>query len=118
MEHMICAECDKEFSFYKSVRPQAKWCSRSCHSKAMMRENNWNRENHPRWKGGVHSNTYRIYLKDKCEWCGHDGSKNRLEIHHVDKDYTNGVPSNLLTLCSSCHRTYHNKERRRQKEKR
>ena len=49
--------------------------------------------------------TYRKYIGDCCEVCGsHDG----LEVHHKDGNRHNCDPSNLITLCESCHQRIHN----------
>lgn len=42
--------------------------------------------------------------KAACETCGRSG---RLHVHHIDEDPTNNAPSNLKTLCPSCHRRSH-----------
>jgi|SRR3990167_2859506 len=57
------------------------------------------------------SNNYRRrarkYRKDHCEICGYSPNGNgspQLEVHHKDGDWHNNDPSNLQTLCRSCHR--------------
>lgn len=44
------------------------------------------------------------YLKDRCEQCG---AKEHRTIHHKDRNWRNNAPSNLQTLCSSCHTSLH-----------
>lgn len=39
--------------------------------------------------------------------CASCGSTDRLQIHHLDSDQTNNDPSNLMTLCVSCHTKWH-----------
>lgn len=41
----------------------------------------------------------------KCEECGATDVK--LELHHLDECPANDAPSNLRTLCTSCHQTWH-----------
>lgn len=48
---------------------------------------------------------YQKYMLDKCECCG---TSENLEVHHKDKDRENNDPSNLLTVCESCHQRIHN----------
>jgi len=52
-------------------------------------------------------------LVDYCQKCGHDGSAHRLELSHIFAHDLNVAlafdPSNLQTLCSSCHRDYDQK---------
>lgn len=40
-----------------------------------------------------------------CEICG---ATKDLEVHHKDKNHSNNNPSNLMTVCSSCHQRVHN----------
>lgn len=59
----------------------------------------------------------RRHLKSACEHCS---TTQRLSIHHVDRDWRNNSPENLMTLCASCHTTLHHEAgeivtRRRQK---
>ena len=48
--------------------------------------------------------------KSYCEKCGHNGSKNRLEMSHIIAHDKNSKlafdESNLQTLCSKCHRSH------------
>lgn len=48
---------------------------------------------------------YQKHMLDKCECCG---TTENLEVHHKDKDRENNDPSNLLTVCESCHQRIHN----------
>jgi hypothetical protein len=45
----------------------------------------------------------------KCQVCG---ATTDLQVHHVDHDRSRSVPSNLLTVCSSCHLGYHGRAER------
>lgn len=51
----------------------------------------------------------RRHRKSACEKCG---TTTNLHVHHVDRDHTNNDPSNLRTLCSSCHMKLHWQEDR------
>lgn len=44
-------------------------------------------------------------VKPSCECCGR--STTRLSVHHIDENPTNNDPSNLKTLCGSCHHRTH-----------
>ena len=46
----------------------------------------------------------RKHRKAACEDCG---VQTALHVHHIDKDVTNNDPTNLRTLCASCHLTMH-----------
>lgn len=51
---------------------------------------------------------YSRYRKDACELCGATLEEvPRLVVHHRDGNATNDVPSNLITLCDSCHKFVH-----------
>lgn len=47
---------------------------------------------------------YQKHMGPECEICG---ATEDLEVHHIDKTRTNHSPSNLITVCSSCHQRIH-----------
>jgi len=49
----------------------------------------------------------RKFRKNECEECG---KTKDLHVHHKDRDLLNNDPSNLKTLCNSCHGKLHNFE--------
>jgi len=70
------------------------------------------------WKGGVDAEGYirskfnnklKEYIRKRdentCQECGkvyvHKGKA--LDVHHIDYDKINNIPSNLITLCNKCH---------------
>lgn len=72
------------------------YCNRACMAQGMQKEI-------CRSLSHSHSKAART-VKPACEACG---KKGRLHVHHIDEDPTNNTPSNLKTLCSSCHRRSH-----------
>lgn len=40
-----------------------------------------------------------------CSRCG--STKNKINIHHIDEDHSNFLPSNLEPLCVPCHSSFH-----------
>ena len=44
------------------------------------------------------------HRKPRCEQCGTEAN---LGIHHIDGNRNHNEPSNLRTLCASCHTTWH-----------
>ena len=76
-------------------------------------------ENSSQWKGGLSFEPYspdftkylrmRIRERDGCK-CVLCGSTGKLDVHHINYDKSDSDPSNLITLCGSCHiRTNHNR---------
>jgi hypothetical protein len=51
----------------------------------------------------------RKHRKDVCQECG---SPANLDVHHKDRNPANDDPSNLATLCESCHLKLHWREDR------
>jgi late competence protein required for DNA uptake (superfamily II DNA/RNA helicase) len=47
---------------------------------------------------------YEKYKKEKCERCG---KTEKRCVHHQDRNHHNNSPSNLVTLCRSCHMLEH-----------
>ena len=72
-------------------------------------------ENNPNWKGGISYEPYSvdwtktlrrsIRERDKytCQICGKPQEDVIHNVHHIDYDKQNSNPSNLITLCHSCH---------------
>lgn len=54
--------------------------------------------NNNNYKNGI--STYHQHKKSRCENCG---STKNLMVHHKDGNRKNNKPSNLKTLCWSCH---------------
>ncbi len=54
------------------------------------------------------SNTIKEEVKERdSHRCVDCGTKDKLQIHHVDFNATNNKLDNLLTLCVKCHRAVH-----------
>lgn len=53
---------------------------------------------------GVFHRLAREHLKECCDICG---STEHLQVHHLDRNIKNNSPSNLRTLCQSCHMKLH-----------
>lgn len=75
------------------------------------------------WTGGnsqeypaefSHSLRNRIKLEAKyiCQFCNTEFPKEQLDVHHMDRDKTHNWDANLVTLCKSCHRAVHGKEKK------
>lgn len=79
-----------------NVFMRRKYCGRECMALAFVKED-------PS-RGGYLSRARKQHLKSACETCN---TTVRLTIHHVDLNWRNNDPSNLMTLCASCHTTWH-----------
>lgn len=55
-------------------------------------------------RGSIYKRILR-FRKPACEQCG--TMDKRLDIHHKDRDWKNNDPTNLQTLCISCHALLH-----------
>ena len=42
--------------------------------------------------------------RDECMVCGYNG---HIEVHHIDGDWLNNHPLNLVPLCHKCHKHTH-----------
>ncbi len=58
---------------------------------------------------GRHQARARLHRKQSCEICG---TTEALHVHHIDRDWANDDPTNLQTLCASCHLKLHWREDR------
>lgn len=50
--------------------------------------------------------------KHKAQSCAECATTDRLHVHHIDRNPANNDPTNLLTLCASCHLKLHWREDR------
>jgi hypothetical protein len=46
--------------------------------------------------------------RDRCLCCGYEGY---IEVHHIDGDWLNNHPLNLVPLCRRCHYHAHSSKR-------
>jgi len=94
------------------------FCDKDC--ERQFKQENWVREDHPRWKGGTHGvNAVRNSLSskswsrvakearsEKCANCGVESDTRELDVHHIVPVVAGGTnhSENLITLCIKCHR--------------
>ena len=72
------------------------YCDQKCMGKAHMR---------PDPTRSAYLKRIAHLKKKNCEICR--ASDKRLTLHHKDRNWRNGDPSNIQTLCSSCHTSLH-----------
>lgn len=66
-----------------------------------------------RSKGGESRKASHYHArKQRAECCEACGTTKRLQVHHVDENWTNNDPANLQTLCAFCHAFWHAMHRR------
>lgn len=81
----------------RSVFLRRRFCDQSCMAKSM--------ETDAPTLAALRGRTQRaVPLAATCSECG---AKEKLQRHHKDEDKTNNTPSNVTTLCASCHATWH-----------
>lgn len=111
-EYPKCKQCGKEIISHDRLRRT--YCSRECMGR--WQSENLSGSNSHAWKGPNKRASeeyspewtpklrYLIRRRDdfKCQNCGIH--KRGLDVHHIDKDKWNCDPSNLISLCRSCHR--------------
>lgn len=115
----VCENCGIEYRD-DSIRRQnnRNFCSMECRNTFMVGEN------HPCWRGGLTFIEYPQEFSEKlkelirirdnrvCQMCltpEHELER-KLHIHHIDWDKFNTTPSNLISLCVSCHGKTHTRE--------
>jgi len=72
-----------------------KYCGVLCMAKAMTKESVMR---------GTYQQRARKFIGKNCEKCG---TSKRLNIHHINEDWKDNAPANLMTLCASCHLRLH-----------
>jgi len=111
---LFCDFCNKEFSRPTSKLKNSKsglvFCSRSCKQEAqVMGDSRFDsiRPDHY----GTGESTYRTRaLKEygeRCNRCAYSSYVEILQVHHKDKNRTNGSIENLEVLCPNCHAVEH-----------
>jgi len=80
-----------------NVFQKRKFCDLLCFAKGI-------RKKEIQSKSYLKRKEVRNSIKKACETCG---TNQKLQIHHINRDRSNNKPSNLKTLCSSCHMKHH-----------
>lgn len=81
-----------------------KYCCRECMRKAFVVKDSTNQS----WKSAHATARKLVHLIEKREVvCAQCGSKNNVDIHHIDGMAQNNSPENLILLCRSCHMKKH-----------
>ncbi len=72
-----------------------KYCGEECASKGQRKANP---------TPGALRKRSAVFRKNKCQMCE---TGENLQVHHIDGNPENNEASNLMTLCASCHTTWH-----------
>lgn len=83
------------------------FCNKSCACSFNNTEYR-SKENNPNWKNGhalYVKLAYDVYLQE-CTICSFNDI-NALEVHHIDRDRSNGEIDNLIVLCANHHALVH-----------
>lgn len=99
-----CIVCDT--LFHPDKNPNRKTCSDACFSIRMRQVQE--EDQNSNWKGGFSQKHYQRIAKSNKKWeCRICKTKDKLEVHHIDKDRSNNTVANLEILCGSCHAKIH-----------
>lgn len=118
---ILCTQCSKELVRPKWHKEKTKdhFCSIECYAK--WQSVNRSGPQSPSWLGGrsfepyppEFTQTLRKSIRERdnytCQDCGahQDQLSRKLSVHHIDGGKDNSDPSNLISLCQSCHGTRH-----------
>jgi len=107
-----CAQCGAVFYRNKTKRRNSKsglfFCNRECKEKAQRFDGI--KAIHPTHYGTGHSVYRKTAFRSKpkaCERCGYDRYLKVLQVHHIDRNRSNGALENLEILCPNCHEEEH-----------
>jgi len=107
---LICEQCGSSFELPASaVGPsmyQGRYCSYRCSGQARRMPDNQRSEYNHEFTEAL-KESVRARDNHTCQMCGiHQSQLPRaLDVHHISADKTDNLPSNLRSLCHSCHST-------------
>lgn len=67
-------------------------------------------QKHREWYWDEHD--YEAY---ECPDCDRGSDEVDFDVHHIDQDYRNGAPENLIGLCDHCHYMRHKRNSTRER---
>ena len=97
----ICIKCGGQFYTGNLHVRQCNFCRWASKGKRIRSRTFWKNK-----KIVLERDEYR------CQCCGCSEDKkrtNKLVAHHIDVDFQNNSPSNLIILCTQCHQSLHKK---------
>ena len=97
----ICPICEKSFTTSIGNRDEKTTCSHSC-SNTYFRSGLDNGN----WKESHYRTTCFLYHKKECIICK---ESKIVEVHHLDENKLNNIPSNLIPLCPTHHQYWHSR---------
>jgi 5-methylcytosine-specific restriction endonuclease McrA len=109
---MECEWCENTFHFPAKYKKERRFCSLDCANEWKSEELGGGRYDSQLYYGGSWREVRKQVIKrdSVCRICGHDGSEDRHEIHHItplaefESPKEANKMENLILLCSVCHR--------------
>lgn len=81
-----------------------KYCNRDCMKKAFVKVG----VNDQLYRPAHHTASHLAYdILGKPRVCEKCGSTQSIDVHHIDGNYNNNTPENIMILCRSCHMKEH-----------
>jgi hypothetical protein len=111
-ERISCLKCNKSFdSRHRKVRCCSQACSRAYKLETSIEDWLAGKESGSTLSGGIAVRIKKYVLKTsnhKCKRCGWRKKNSATgnyttQIEHIDGDYSNNRPENLIVLCPNCH---------------
>jgi hypothetical protein len=93
----LCEVCDSPIKNFRTSQT----CSYAC-SNTKFRSG----PDNPNWKDDKYTTTCFHYHEKKCVICA---EQLIVEVHHLDENHENNVPSNLIPLCPTHHQYWHSR---------
>lgn len=110
-----CAYCLNNFERIKSkinnTKSKLNFCCRKCKDKAQSIKSGFI-EMQPSHYGTGTIDYRNLFDKNElvCKRCGYNEFTSSVDIHHIDKNRNNNDKSNLVPLCSNCHKALHHNQ--------
>jgi hypothetical protein len=80
-----------------------------CDQKCMAKDFDQRPEKPTSLFSSAHWHSRKAIPKGPCQECG---TPKGIDVHHIDRDFRNNDPSNLIRLCRTCHNLAHDRAKR------
>ena len=96
---VICVVCTTPFQVNIHNAKTAKYCSSTCHRKAVPKPLQRSRS--------IRSKIMKSGRPLQCARCGYQEHPGILQAHHIDRNRTNDADDNIELICPNCHALEH-----------